>query len=650
MKRLTKDIQTNDQARLIQTLASEIVNRANLAATMGYQFGTDRNLYQALGYKGANEITYEDYFAKYLRQDIAKAIIDRPVKATWQGDLHLIESDDDQETAFEKAWDSLEDQLSLKSKFSRVDRLQRIGSFGVLLLGLSDVKVSEDWAKDATINSKLMYVRPFSEKSAQIDSYEDDTKNKRYGLPKIYSITINNYDSGTTRMASTVSSITIRVHWSRVIHIVEDQLESEITGLPILESVFNRLMDLDKIIGGDAEMFWRGARPGYAGNLEKDRTMTSTQKEALKTQIDEYEHNLRRILMMDGINLNSLAQQIADPSSHVDIQLKMISTVTQIPLRILTGSERGQLASGQDADEWDAYVQSRREDHAEPHIIRLFANRLIELKILPKPTTGTYQVKWSDLYAKSEDEKVTIGLKRAQALQAYASNPVIQEVMPIEAFMEFCWGLDSDQLDLATEMVKAGVTGGIDEEQTSTQQTQEGQQQEEDILTQGGEGSGNFGHEGRPGEVGGSGGGGEEAGKEGGNFSEENTGTLDLERLKYMTIAHERRLVDEGYKPISQVLPNVTENDFWISTRAVFQPSSAQEFDEIKSPILHSPKSNSIYKISEGMLYRGSDHWGLVGTCAWTTPSDLMRGFGFGKVKLSDMKRKDAYLAKFINK
>jgi hypothetical protein len=229
-------------------------------------------------------------------------------------------------------------------------------------------------------------------------------------------------------------------------------------GIPKLEAVFNRLYDLEKLVGGDAEMFWRGARPGYQGNVDKDYTMTQTTKDDLKEQIDEYENGLRRILINEGIDLKELAQQIADPTGHVDMQLTMISAVTGIPKRILSGSERGELASTQDTGEWKTYVQSRREDHAEPHIIRPFTDRLIELKVLPKPKSGDYKVDWLDLFSISEKERVEIGKSRANAIREYTTNPMAESVIPPDAFFEFCLGLSQGQIDLIKKQLGAGLS------------------------------------------------------------------------------------------------------------------------------------------------------------------------------------------------
>jgi len=453
MERIKPKITVNKEQSL-QTLASALVSRANMAASLGQQtYGGNRDIYQALGYPIT--ITYEDYAARYLRQDMAKAVIDRPAKATWQGELNLQESKVKEDSALETKWKLLNKQLKLKSKFSRVDRLSAIGSYGVLLLGLDDVTKREHWSNPVTVGTrKLLYVKPFGEGSAKISSFETNPGNPRFGLPLIYQVSLSEPISGTTTgITSTMSSETVNVHYSRVIHIIDDILENEVVGTPRLEAVFNRLIDLEKIVGGDAEMFWRGARPGFQGKVDKDFQLTTSAKADLQAQIDEYEHNLRRMLVNEGVTYEALQQAISDPTNHVDIQIQMISAVTGIPKRILTGTERGELSSGQDATEYRTYVQNRREDHAETHIVRPFVDRCIEIGVLPKPKVEEeYNVVWSDIFAISEKELVDVGRARSEALRNYTTSPMAEAVIPPEAFKEFFLGLNPDQIALMENM------------------------------------------------------------------------------------------------------------------------------------------------------------------------------------------------------
>lgn len=427
------------------TIAGNLIGRLQFAQQLGLQYGTDRDLYEALGYQ--TTIKYNDYLTRYLRQDIAKAIIDRPVQATWRGIVNLIEPDEDEDTEFERAWTELERKLGIKSMFARLDKLTGIGSYGVLLLGLSDVQQTEDFKKKIDGIPELIYIKAFGEGSATIKTYESDPQSERYGLPLTYDLKVADVSGGAEKI--------IEVHNSRVIHVVMDTLESDVKGIPRLECVFNRLMDIEKIVGGDAEMFWRGARPGYVGKVDPNYKMTDEAKEDLQDEINEYEHKLRRILVNEGVDFNALAQQIADPSAHYDIQLKALSAVLGIPKRILEGSERGELASSQDTNEWLSYIQGRREEYIEPCIIRPFADRCIELGILPE--VDRYEIEWQDLFSMSEKERVDIGQKRALALQSYANSPMIEEIMPAKAFREYCLGLTDEDSEYIDELAQAEI-------------------------------------------------------------------------------------------------------------------------------------------------------------------------------------------------
>lgn len=433
-------------AEQIKTM-SMLTTRMAYAANLGVTYDGKRDLYEALGY--SREITPEMYFTQFKRQDIAKAIINRPVRDTWKGGVLLVEVDDAEETPFEKAWKDLVKDLKLNNVFARLDRLTGLGRYGILLLGFDDVTERSMFSQPVGEGKRnLMYVKVLGEKDATIKTYVTDTKNERFGMPLLYQVNLVN---------PTGDSFSMDVHYSRIIHCVDEAIDNEIFGTPRLEAVFNRLQDLEKIIGGSAEMFWRGARPGYQGKVDPEFVMGTEERDQLKDQIDEYEHNLRRMFVNEGVELKTLESQVSDPLNHVDIQIQMISAVTGIPKRILTGSERGELSSGQDADEWNSLIVSRREEFAEPIIVKAFADLCIKYQILPEPSED-YTVMWSDIFSISEKERVDIGKVRADALAAYSKDPVAQSIVPVKAFFEFFLGLNQDQIDMIKQMNKEGMT------------------------------------------------------------------------------------------------------------------------------------------------------------------------------------------------
>lgn len=450
MKRTTKA----GESTPIQNLSSEqihtlgvMLSRASLSARMGQQYGGDRDVYEALGYPDI--INFEDYQARYERQDIARAVINRPAQFTWKGPLIVSEAGDAEGTTFEKAWLELNQRLQLKNKFIRLDKLSNIGNYGVLLLGFDDTKNLGEMAKPVTGKAKLNYVKPLAQGNAKINTYVKNTKDKRFGQAETYNVSFVN---PSDPIADSSSHQTHEVHYSRILHVVPEPMESDIEGEPVMRSIWNRLMDLEKLVGGSAEMFWRGARPGYQGKIEEDYMLPPEEEARLQDQIDEFEHNLRRMLLNKGVSWEAMEPQVADPSRHVEVQIQMISAITGIPKRILTGSEKGELASEQDITAWYSLVQARREEFAEPSIIRPFVDKMIELGVLPPPDTGEYVVTWQDLFAASDKEQAEVGRIRATSLKEYAQSPLAAEFVPPQAFMKFMLGLDEDEIRKIVEM------------------------------------------------------------------------------------------------------------------------------------------------------------------------------------------------------
>ncbi len=450
---------------------SELITRMRLASMLGMQYSGDRDLYKLYGYK--RELGYADYWQQYKRQDMAKAIIDRPIKDCWRGPLILIESDDDKETQFEKQWKELEKRLKLRTKFIRLDKLVGLGRFGVLFFGLNDASQLEDLRRPVIKSSELLYVRPFGEDLVEIHSFVEDPRDERYGQPELYVIKLTLNGGDSTKVTP------VFVHHSRLMHVVDGQLDSEILGTPRLEVVYNRLIDLEKLIGGSAEMFWKGARPGYQGVVDTENFSLGVQeRERLEEQWEEYEHALRRLITAEGVELKALQSQIEDPSNHVDVQIMMISAETGIPKRVLTGSERGELASSQDTEHWNTFIQQRREEFAEQGIIRPFINKCVELSIIVAPDE-TFSVLWQDLFSVSDKDKAEVGKTRAQALREYLTNPNAEYVIPPAAFYELFLGLSQDEIDLIEEMRDALIKDESMIERIAQQQEEEQEDQEE---------------------------------------------------------------------------------------------------------------------------------------------------------------------------
>jgi hypothetical protein len=459
MKRQSKP-KTSKNLAVKQQVISEILSRNGLSRRLGYQYGDKRKVYKALGYPEEGDLTFEYYYNKYDRQDFASAVIDRPCDATWRGDIVIKEVDTlTKESKLNKAWKSIEQTFGLKKRLNKVDKLCDLGRYSVLMLGLDDVKEIKDFQNPVAGGTrKLLYVKQVAESEADVHTWDDNPKSPRYGLPVLYRIR-----SGTAQtVGSTTTTIEeyrdLTVHYSRIIHYVSGNLTSEVYGVSKLKKIINRLVDLEKILGGDAEMFWRGARPGYTATAKEDYELGTEEEAALMEELDKYEHDLRRFIVAKGIDIAALEQQLSDPLNHIDAQLQAISAQTGIPKRILIGSERGELASSQDRDQWKELILTRQEEHAEPTILRPFINRLMEYKILP--FSDNYTIIWDDVFAPSEADKAKIGKERAGALKDYTDSPVASSMLPPAMALKHILGLNDDQVE---EIMRGVDDQGLEE-------------------------------------------------------------------------------------------------------------------------------------------------------------------------------------------
>ena len=423
----------------------------NMAATMedmlarpylGKSYSGDRDIYKSLGYK--KNLEFADYLALYRRQGVARTVINAPVAACWRTFPEIEESTDD-DTEFEKKLGDLIKKLNLHNKFVRLDKLASVGRFAVLLLGFKDgLKLDQPCVRA----SDLLYVQPYSESSVVVKEYETDQQSERFGLPKFYTVTMRTVSTGQPA----VSSGSQTVHWTRVLHVAEECLDNDIEGTPRLEAIYNDLKNLELVSCGSAEMFWRGALPGLVFNLLDGAALSPEEETKFSEEIKEYIHEFKRILRLRNIEVKSLAPTVVDPKGHIDAAMGLIAAGARMPQRILSGSERGQLASVQDDENWQVRVGERQLQHCETNIVRPFVDRCILVQALPKPKED-YTIKWADLLAPSKADRADIGLKRTQALVAYSNSIGAQDIVPPEVALPDLMNFPEDRMLVIEEQL-----------------------------------------------------------------------------------------------------------------------------------------------------------------------------------------------------
>lgn len=449
----------------IHHLASTIQQRHLLASRMGETYDGNRNLYTECGYK--SNLTYEDYNNRYKRQDIVKRIIDCFPNATWAEEPEIYETEDREETEFEKAVDAIIKENKIYHYFNRADRLASLGQYSTVVLGFDD---SAELDEPVELAKELLYMQPYNELNSAIATFDTDTASKRFGLPQMYDIQIKTGDE--------VASNGRKVHFSRVLHIVIDPLESDVYGTPVLEAVYNRLQDIEKVVACAAEMFWRNAIPGFGLNAKEGVTLETQDMADLEDEISNYIHSLTRFVRTKGIDVQQLAPQISSPKDVFDCIMVIIAATIGIPVRILLGTEEGRLAGDQDSIHFNERVAERRRLFATPFVLRPFIQKLIDLKIVPEPKGGEFTIKWPDVNSPSEVQIAETAAVVAGAIAKYVQSGG-QELIPPFHFLTEVLKMDEQKAEaiLKDAMVVAEDAEEKEQEERERQDEQFEKQQ-----------------------------------------------------------------------------------------------------------------------------------------------------------------------------
>lgn len=407
---------------LRSNIGSWLLNRLSWALKAGLQFQGKRDLYAVFGWR--YKLQFTDFLVKYARQGVATRIIDAPVDYTWLP-YPCVEAD----KQFKDKLEALAAELNLWNTLIRADKLAGIGRYCLLFIGYDDIKNSEELRLPVKAGSsrKVMFVQPYGEDVSSVASYNTDPSNPRYGRPELYNL--NMKDPSLITASSVVPLTTdstamklpaLKVHHSRIVHIAEGALEDDLNGIPRLMPIYNDLDDLMKVTGGSSEAFWLNSNRGMQADIDKEMELDPTDAAALEQEMEDYQHELRRIIRTRGVKLTPLGSDAPNPTGAFRTLISILSFSTGIPTRILLGSETGSLASQQDRINWAAHIMQRRLRFAEPRILLPFLASLVRAGVLSKPQGLT--INWADPFILSPLEKAQTMAQTARSAVNFAKQ------------------------------------------------------------------------------------------------------------------------------------------------------------------------------------------------------------------------------------
>lgn len=264
---------------------------------------------------------------------------------------------------------------------------------------------------------------------------------------------------------------------------------------------------------------------------------------------------------MDGEDYSFQTFQLSGASEILESTYSLLSAVTCIPQTILFGrSPSGENATGEsDLENYYNFVEGIQKRMLKKNI-RTLLKAVVQAGVYDGSIAEPQTIKptFKPLWSLSEAEQATVELSKAQRAQATAQTAQLYIDMQVLQPDEVRQALARDGtlniediLDNQPEDEQddgwAALLEGLEANDNPISDTAGQPAQQSGIMNpetakDGGEGSGNFNHEGRPGKVGGSGGGGSSS--EGGEKSSKEHSTEKTSKISKKVYPNERSFKD----------------------------------------------------------------------------------------------------------
>jgi len=452
---------------------------------MGVSHNKKRDLSFVFGYPDESELTYEFYDEWWRRSGFANVLISKPARSCWRDGAKIKNDEDDGK-------ELLVDEMKVLTRagffgaIERADIENRKGHFSVLYVGIpGDGDPKEPITRRSRKNMlKDVYFTVFSESAVSISEYDDDPTSKNFGGPLIYTLTpSSSYATETSRVKEIQESM--EVHRDRIIHLAEGATTSNFVGLPFLEPVVNRLVDLNKTMGGSAEAFFRAGDPKRTIDVDPDATISDEDWEAFQTKAEEWVNDWKTFIGLRGAKVRNLVDQISSPKDAVMVSILEIAAYSGWSLRQFTGEGGGQYTGQEDKATYNQIIADRQNQFCSPLVIRLH-EILSEAGFYEFPDDAVVSWPISDaLDEKSKAEAKKNEAAAAASITAALTNYVMSGVDSLLGFKDFLIevvGLDqarAEELAKKAEEIQAKLPEIDPLEEDELDVTQDGQGDED---------------------------------------------------------------------------------------------------------------------------------------------------------------------------
>ena len=395
------------------------------------------------------DITFDMYYRMYARNNVAARVIETFPDYSWNI-MPVVADRNGVRSRFSRAVQSfvtsnvrVQDGLvqSIFSLLKQLDVLGGIGGEALMLFGFGDGR-QLDQPVQYRNGMKLHWVKLLHNGQFEVYERENDPTSVRYG-------DVNKYISKEFHSSSDLNFFNHiapgkQIHYTRCVHFKETS--GLAYGTSRIQKCYNQLLDIMKLSGASAELYYLGAFSGLSIETDPQAMLDDEGYERMLEETEKYFNGLARSLILEGAKGKLLYPSIVSPRDHFDLQITMISIATGIPRRFLTGAEAAKLASQQDTLNWEGRVTNRRDSFAGPRVMMPAIERCIEAGVLPKPAGGTFGVVWPRTQSLSLDDRSDAARNLTEAMLSYFSTGLV-EVIPFRPYLISICGFDESEAE-----------------------------------------------------------------------------------------------------------------------------------------------------------------------------------------------------------